>query len=692
MTAIDFDKVLLEILHNRFSGITSEMGHIVHKASFTPFIKESWDFGVGLVSRRGEIFGYPRDIGVSLMMGALMGDVLDAFDDYQPGDIVIANDPYTTGGLCTHLPDFHLFKPYFHDGKLVSFSWAFVHSTDVGGMTPGSVTLDAHDIYQEGLRLPPMKLYRAGKLNEEILDIIKLNCRIPAHNAGDIQALVSAMVTSEKRMADTIGKYGLETVERGIDALLDYGEQRTRAIIERIPDGAYTLSDYMEVKDGGETASRFARINLTLTVAGDGIHLDFTGTDPQVRASLNIPTFGKNHHFINGGIVNYFQSIDPSIPLNCGVLRPISVTLPKASMLNPEAPAAVSARFVTVIRVTELIYGALSRLTSDAGSAGAATLDVLPAAGSGMLGALLLAVNKPGSNELKVDVLQPLWGGSGARPSRDGLDGADLSAGFLRNIPVEAAETAMPVLIEQYKLRTDTPPPAGKWRGGVGLDIKLRMLAPNSLITARGMQRCHTQPWGRKGSEAGRCGNTIVNDGRPDEKVLHRITDSVLLQANETLRLLTPSGGGYGDPLQRDPARVARDAERGLLSPRDAAEQYGVVLQDDGSVDAAATADLRGRRAAEAGAPEEFVFGATRARLDAVMPDACQDALARLLQDLAVVEKQFLRRKAWAWAERHAAREGQPPSVEALSAYVARLIDDPAADQSAEEEALAAAE
>ena len=450
------DKVFLEILNNRLNGITSEMGHIIHKASFTPFIKEAWDFGEALVNLKGEIFSYPKDIGVAFMATALMDELVELFKkDCQPGDVLVCNDPNNSGGLCTHLPDMHLLKPIFWKGELLCFSWTFIHSSDVGGLVPGSIAPSAYDIFQEGIRIPPMKLYKAGELNKDLLEVFLANGRIPFYNWGDLKALLSAMDIAEKRLHDTIAKYGVDRVRAGMEDLLVWGEERARQIISKMPNGVYEFHDYVELDITGEPP---ARIKLRLEIKGDEMHLDFTGTDPQVRAALNLPTDGKNHHFVNAAVFNFFHSVDKSAPLNRGLVRPLRLTIPRGTVINPEKYAAVGVRFATAVRVMDIIIAALS-LAVDSGKRGTEGSGMLPAAGSGMLGVSLLSYIDSRTGETKVNVLQPMWGGSGARPTKDALDGADFAAGFMRNIPAETSEAEMPILVHEYKLSSKAPAP-----------------------------------------------------------------------------------------------------------------------------------------------------------------------------------------------------------------------------------------
>jgi N-methylhydantoinase B len=656
------DPIFLEILNNRLNGIVSEMGHIIHKASFSPFIKEAWDFGEGLVSLSGEIFSYPRDIGVAFMVAALMDEAVKAFEHYEPGDIVIANDPTTTGGLCTHLPDFHLLKPYFRDGELICFSWTFIHSSDVGGLVPGSIAPIAYDIYQEGLRVPAMKLVKAGTLNRDLMDILLANTRTPHYNEGDLKALMAAMRVAEHRLDQTIDKYGLAQFRQGIDDLLLYGELRARDVISDIPDGAYEMSDYMELDIIGQAP---ARIKLKLEISGSSVHLDFSGSDPQVRAALNLPTFGKNHHFINAGVFNFIYAIDNAIPLNRGILRPIRVTIPPGSILNPESSAAVGVRFATGVRVMDLVFGCLSQATERPDTP-ARVRSRAPTAGSGLLGVVLLSLVDERTGELKVNVVQPMWGGSGGRPTKDGIDGADLAAGFLRNIPAETSEAEMPMLLHKYQFADGTPP-AGKWRGGLGLDLRFEVFTPDAVVTARGMERFQFHPWGRLGGEHGTLGKTVINPDTKQAKSIGKIVDALRLEPGMVVQILTPSGGGFGDPFDREPERVLRDLHDGFLTTREARRQYGVVIKR-GQLDRKATAELRGARRRRA--VPEFDFGPAREAFERMFTPAMQDRLVEILGQVPASQRQYWKAHVVKELERRAKRGASKSNIDQVFAAV----------------------
>lgn len=624
------DKVLLEVLNNRFTGIVEEMGHVIHRAAFTVFVKETWDFDSALVTTDGEVFCYPRAIGVTNMLGMHMGEAIRSIGQFEPGDVIITNDPHRTRGMCTHLPDIMLFKPIFHEGRLLCFAWCFVHSSDVGGLVPGSISPTAYDRFQEGISIPPAKLVEAGRLNRPLLYLILANCRIPEQNWGDIKALLAALAIGERRLGEVIAQYGAERVETAIRDLLDYGERRARQIFEAVPDGDYEFSDYLE----GDLFSRYhVRIKVRIEVRGSEVLLDFTGTDPQLRAALNIPTYNRPNQWIVLGIVNYLRTTDRTLPLNRGILRPVRVTIPEGTVLNPLPQVATGARHTTGYRVSDTVLGALSR----------AVPERIPAAGAGQVAIVLVSHLDARTGGYRVNVLQPMQGGSGGRPTKDGIDGVNFSAGSLRNIPTEAIELEAPVRVTRYML-TGSPAP-GQFRGGSGVVLEFEVLSPDTIVTARGMDRNRIRPWGRKGGRPGTLSDAVVNPGRPGERVVGKI-DVLRLKPGDTVRIVSPGGGGYGDPLERDPALVLRDVRDGLVGADEALDDYGVVLGADG-VDEART---RAERAARRGAPApEFVHGPERAAYERRLPEAVQDDVAAVLLECPAGIRHFLKEQLYDW-------------------------------------------
>src|SRR2546428_1092599 len=451
--------------------------------------------------------------------------------------------------MCPHHHTIMMFKPLFSGGRLLCFAWCFIHSSDVGGLVPGSISPTAFDKFQEGLSIPPAKLFKAGTLNQELLDLILANVRIPEQNWGDMKALLAALAVCERRMGDVLAQYGEDTIRAAIPDLLDYGERRARQIFAAIPDGEYPFADYVE----GELFSKYhVRIKVRVEIRGSDVLLDFSGTDPQLRAALNIPTYDKPNQWVVLGIVNYLRTMDRSLPLNRGILRPVRVTIPKGSVLNRLPFVATGVRHACGYRVSDSVLGAISP----------AVPPQIPAAGAGQVAIVLLSHLDGETGIYKVNVLQPMQGGCGARPTKDGIDGVNFSAGSLRNVPTESIELEAPVVVQRYMLTDETA--AGQYRGGAGVVFEFQVNAPNTIITARGMERIHIRPWGRKGGEPGTLGATVLNPGTAEERSAGKI-DVLKVGPGETLRIVSPGGGGYGDPFQRDPELVRRGVADGFF-------------------------------------------------------------------------------------------------------------------------------
>lgn len=622
------DKVLLEILKNRFQAIVNEMGTTILRTGHTIFIKETADFGSVLVSPEGEILSAPLNVGVTVLIGTPMWDAIKAVPVYEEGDVLIANDPTSTGAMATHLPDLYVWRPIFHEGELVCFAWTFIHCSDIGGKVPGSISPTSFDIFQEGFVIPPTKLFKRGELNAEFLAIFRRNSRIPEQNWGDVKALVAALILAETRIGQLIERYSIDTVRQGIDAVMDYAELQARQIIEEIPDGSYSFQDYME----GQVASLGTiRITLTMHVRGGELYLDFDQTDPQVPAAINMPTDSKTGHWmIVPALVKYFKTANPHITYNSGMVRPVKVGIPRGTLLNPEPRAAIGVRAATMFRVFDVVSGCLAQALPDA----------IPAAGSGQGSIVVVSTLDADTGENRISVVQPLCGGCGGRPHKDGLDGVDFSLGSLRNVPTESLETEMPVLITQYGIREDSCG-HGKFRGGNGVTLKVKVLTPDTYMTARGMERYFFRPWGLYGGTPGTTGYTRLSRGGAPEEELGQI-DLVKLMPGDEIHFGTQGAGGYGNPRDRSPELVLEDVQSGFVSEESALNVYGVVLSGDG-IDREATAHLRREISPEIANQGIFSFGPERAQYESVWSTPLQDAVNDAVRQLPTSLRFFMR-------------------------------------------------
>lgn len=627
------DPVELAVFGNLVAAVAEEACSALERTAFTTFVKEANDFCVALATPEGAFFAYPRKSGVTTFIGLPLDDVIRGIKDWRPGDVLLTNDPYTTGGLVTHSPDLNLIAPVFFEGELVAFCWGFLHSSDVGGNTPGSIAPSNREIFQEGIRIPPTKLYRAGELNAELFAILNVNVRVPYQVWGDLKALMSSFHVADARIQDVFRKFGAVRSKALIAECIAYAEAKARAVIADIPSGRYRFVDYLD----DDVGSPFPiRICLELSVEGSDVHLDFTGTDPQVLAAFNLATAGKRSHaWLTIGMVHYLITEDPEVPVNAGLLAPIRVTAPAGTLVHAVPPASLGGRIVSGIRVMDVTFGALAR----------AVPDRVPAAGAGQ--GMLPVISMPalGTGGRKVNILQPLVGGSGGRPTVDGYDGTDYSLGFLKNSPIEVLESEMDVLVHRYHYVTDSGGP-GKYRGGLGVGFVVEALLPDTTLSMRGMERTRFEPWGVHG---GGCGGftqpAIVNRGRGDEQRIAKV-DVLRLQPGDVLELVTAGGGGYGDPCERDPLLVARDVLFGHVSRKIAETAYGVVFRGKSiEVDAKKTvARRRALRKRRGKAGSMFSFGAARLDYERVWNDRAYAELQKIFATLPIHARIYAKR------------------------------------------------
>ena len=624
------DKIGLEIMSNRFQAIVDEMAQALFRTAHTVFIKETQDYGAALVSTRGEVFAASRRYGVLMMVGKPMDDAIRAMgEDVREGDIFMSNDPEATRGMATHLSDVYLWTPVFEDGAIICYLWTFVHMTDVGGRVSGSIAPSSYELTQEGIRIPPQKLFSEGVLNETFLKTFLVNTRSSAQNWGDMKACIAALNTAMRRMREIIARFGAAVVSKSIDDVLNYAEAQSRRVIATVPEGVYRFSDFIE---GDVAGLGLLRINLTLTVKDGEFHMNFAGTAPEVRAALNLPSFSKNGHWmLVTGVVNWLCTREPSIAYNAGLVRPLKISIPRGTIINPESGAACGARYSTSHKVCDVIIGALAQ----------AVPDQLPATDSGQGGILMVAMPDPETSETRVSVIQPVVGGSGGRPMADGVDGTMVILNFLKNVPTELLEREMPeVLIRRYGLREDSGG-AGRYRGGTGAVIEFETHSPFSTVTARNLERYLFPPAGRQGGQPGSTGYTLLNPGTPEEKNIGKI-DILQVGLGDVIRMGTQGGGGYGDPLERPAEQVLSDVLDGYVWRSSAETAYGVVITADGVLDVSATQELRSRmRAARGGKPLKAIdYGPVREAHNALWPAELHDAISAEIAGLPRVQRQ----------------------------------------------------
>ena len=662
------DPVSIEILGNKVTSIAEEMCLTLQRTGRTLYVKETADFCCALAGLHGKFFAYPRGLGVSGFVGLDCATTIAAVGDLQPGDVILTNDPYRSKGLATHLPDLQVIEPYFHDGKIVAYGWGFLHASDVGGKVPSSISPTNHDIFQEGLQIPPVKIVRGGKLNDDVVLLFRANSRTPDANMGDLKAMLAALATGRERVAQIIAQHGVQTFSDAQADLLEYASLRSQAVLRRVPDGTWTFTDYLDDEAGHGLPVRLA---LAVTVKDGQVKLDFTGTDPQVAAAINIPSHGQTHAWLTLRILALVATLDKAVPINAGLLQPVTVVAPQGTLVNPLPGAAVGVRHAAAVRVNDALNGVL----------GQALPDTMPAASGGTI--IPVVVAEPARHGLgqNVQVVEPMVGGTGGRYGRDGADGRDSSISNLSNNPVETVEAETGVEIVRYGLRADSAG-AGRWRGGCGQQIQFRVLQDDTFVLARGMERLRFRPWGAHGGRPGASARLVLNPGRDDARDLGKI-DLLPVAAGDEIAIFTPGGGGWGNPFEREPDAVLEDVKRGLLSPALALEQYGVVVSTAGKT---LTIDVAATHSARSGAPAGSPFGAERDAWDAVFPTTQLDRLAAAL--FALPHALRSRRRVQAY---EAALAGLPVefprdtavTADALRAAAARFVE--AVDQLVDE-------
>ncbi|WP_336330161.1 hydantoinase B/oxoprolinase family protein [Haloarcula sp. CGMCC 1.2071] len=524
------DPVTLEILRNQLESVATEMGHVLIRGAYSPNIKERQDCSTALFDASGRMVAQAEHIPVHL--GA-MPDAVDIVlqKDPKPGDVFIVNDPFAGG---THLPDITLVSTIAPNDEIIGYAVSRAHHADVGGSSPGSMPPGAQEIYEEGLRLPAVRLVDGGEPNDAVHDLIRANVRTPDEREADLRAQRAANERAEERIGDLLAEHG-PTLLDAFDAVIEYSRERVEAELDALPDGTYRAQDILE---GDGVTDDNIPIEVAVTIDGASIAVDFAGTAEQVTGNLNAPlSVAKSAvYFVVRAIT------DPEIPPNHGCYEPVSVSAPEGSVLNPDAPAAVVGGNVeTSQRVMDVTLAALAT----------AVPDRVPAGGQGTMNNLII-----GDRTGDFTYYETIGGGFGARPEKDGMDGVQVGMTNTLNTPVEAMETEYPLRVEQYALRPSSGGD-GRYRGGLGLErtVTVETDATVSLLT----ERRRTAPAGIDGGEDGATGENLV-DGEPVPAKA-----SVDVAAGTTVSVRTPGGGGHGEPAERDPEARDRDRRDGKV-------------------------------------------------------------------------------------------------------------------------------
>lgn len=651
------DPVTLKVLENHAQAVAESMAYTLFRTAHSTFVKETEDFTTGLVTPQGMTFASPRDLGATWFIGLDYAGALSLIENYEEGDVCVTNDPYS-GFVCTHTPDLHIWKPIFWEGEIIAFAVGHIHNTDMGGAVPASLSRANTEVHQEGIRFKPTKLISGGQLNQQLVDTMMLNVRMPDQNWGDLKAQIAAVNTGERKMHEMIRKFGVDVVRDGIQDLLDVGEARARKVIADLKDGDYRFVDYLDEDGPGGLP---ARLELLLQIRGDKAVLDFTGSDPQLQSALNMPTGGNARHILLMVGYNYcLYTLDPTIPLNGGILRAAECIVPHGTVLNPQAPAAVGMRSLTCNRLQGVIMGAFHAAAPD-------RLPVGPAGGGGIVN--VKTVNNV-TGKIAMASIDPVVGGAGGSIRGDGSDGSGANSSFLKNTPVEINETEVPIKLHRYGLVQDSGGP-GLARGGMATVLEFEVFAPDSVVTARNRDRSIFAAWGGNGGKAGQTSSftRFTADG---ETIDLGNTDVVVLQPGDIVNLTSGGGAGFGDPLQRPSAHVSRDVERGAISAAAATAEYGVVMVN-GVVDEVATSALR-RERQSSGVPAVYSYNESRKSFEAVWTDANYAELNRALMQIPVNWRHFVKRNVFRHVDAMPASSRRGDGSEVRTA-LARVID-----------------
>ncbi len=514
------------------------MGASLVYTAFSPNIKERRDCSAAVFNSQGLMVSQAEHIPVHLgAMPESLKAALAVFPEshWDEGDIVILNDPFEGG---THLPDITLISPVIIKKQVIGFVANRAHHADVGGKAPGSMPGDSTEIYQEGLRIPPIKLVTKHTINQGLWRLLLANVRTPNERQGDLRAQIAANVTGIARYKAIIEKYGLEHAETFLNDLLDYSEHRMRHQIANIPKGVYEFTDYMD--DDGISKDP-VKIHVKVIIKSQQIAFDFTGTDTQTTGNINAPfavTLSTSYYVLR-------CITDPTIPANAGCYRPLSVIAPKGCLLNPHPPVAVSAGNVeTSQRIVDVLFGALSQ----------ALPDRIPAASQGTMNNLIIGGQVPKSQEA-FTFYETIGGGLGARPTKDGIDGIHSHMTNTANTPIEALETSYPLRVKSYHLIPNSAG-MGKYRGGLGIRRDIEILAKEAVISIQSERRRYA-PWGLQKGRPGSKGKNRLYHNNQWITLPGKVT--VTVQQGDIISIQTPGGGGFGDPALRSKTSEKQD-------------------------------------------------------------------------------------------------------------------------------------
>ena len=570
------DPITLEVMRNAFYSIADEMIVALIRASYSTNIKDRRDASCAIYTSTGDVVVVAQsEIGTPLHLGTMQSAVrstMDAypFDDLNPGDAVAMNMPYPAGP--GHLNDLCLISPVFYKGEMIAITANQAHHVDMGGFAPGSMPFGVREIFQEGLQIPPIRLFRGGELEPELWSLIAQNVRPRVEVKGDLLAQYACNLTGARRLAELMDRYTTERVATYLDEMIGYSERRMRAALQKVPKGTYSYEDVVE---GDGISTKPYAIRVEIEALGDSIRTDFSDSDDAALGPINCrwPSVAACVYYV------FKALLDPELPPNAGAYRPFDIIVREGSVLSAIYPTSVcNANIITTQRITDVLLGALAE----------AIPERVQAACSGTMNLLNIGGRNPRTGVL-YNYIETYAGGQGAMHDLDGMDAIQNHMTNTRNAPVEAIEAAYPLIVERYGLLPDSEG-AGEHRGGVGLTRVLRTQGDVQLTLSS--DRGEVPPWGLEGGGNAKTSKCEVIE--PDGSVTRlpsKVTTSV--PSGRVIVTETPGGGGWGDARRRDPESVRIDVASGLLSPERARNVYGVAVDPDTlEIDEDATSQL----------------------------------------------------------------------------------------------------
>ena len=552
------DPIAMEVFTNRLLSITEDMNNTLVRSSFSTNIKERRDCSVALFDGRGRLIAQGTQI--PLHLGSLSGGVNAVLGAYpmekmRDGDAFICNDPYLANG--THLPDITIVTPVFFEGRIEFFTANIGHHADVGGSVPGSIAGGSRSIFEEGIRIPVVRIVRAGELDEAVLNFIACNTRDPEERSLDLKVQIATNERGAAAARELARQMGIEAVRQSVEDVIEYTRRRIRNRIAELKRGEYVFTNYLD--DDGMGGDPVA-ITVTVRVAGDTLAVDFTGSGPQARGAMNIP--------LNALEASVYYSVkallDPELPPNAGLFDAVKIHAPEGTIVNPRPPAAVGARSITCQKVAGAIFGAFR---------GVLPPEKVMASGNDVVPAIVYSGELTRRQGHYV-YLETLGGGSGARADADGMDAVHVHMTNTSNLPAEALENEYPLLVDEYALVEDSGG-AGKQRGGLGIARQIRAIVPGTIFSVRSDSHTVGVPTGVFGGKDGRRARLVCNPGRPDEEVLYSKVARVEMKVGDAMRIETPGAGGYGPPADRATEALADDLKSGKVSRIAAERDYG---------------------------------------------------------------------------------------------------------------------